>query len=168
MCAGLDEAEHLLCRHDCKEIREWRPGDRREEKMATRLEESKGERALRERTCTSDRPRRTLTNSAHDLKNAAGLSTCSTTSIEHTISNRFGSCTSVSAVVCRNDSAPDVDVDAAERARPGSAAAWRVAMPIFSADASMASVLAPRRARLYSSTSRVSAPSSILNFNKKK
>ena len=81
---------------------------------------------------------RTLTSSAHDLTNAAGLSTCSRTSIEQTISNRFVSCTSTSADAWRNDSA----------ARPGSCSAWRVAMPIFSADASTASVFAPRRARL--------------------
>jgi hypothetical protein len=66
------------------------------------------------------------------------LSTCSTTSIEQTTSNRFGSCTSISAGACRKDSV----------ARPGSTAAWRVATLIFSADASMASVFAPRRARL--------------------
>jgi hypothetical protein len=65
----------------------------------------------------------TLTNSAHDLKKPAGLSTCSTTSIEQTISNRFGSCTSVSAVTCRNASVPDADADAASRAKLGSAAA---------------------------------------------
>lgn len=38
MCAGLDEAEHLLCRHDCKEIRQRRARNRREEKMTARLE----------------------------------------------------------------------------------------------------------------------------------
>ena len=38
MCAGLYEAEHLLCRHDRKEIRQRRPRNRREEKMSARLE----------------------------------------------------------------------------------------------------------------------------------
>jgi len=41
----------------------------------------------------------TLISSAHNLKNIAGLSTCSTTFIEETTSNRFHSCTSISADV---------------------------------------------------------------------
>ena len=69
------------------------------------------------------RAKRTLANSAHDLKKPAGLSTCSTTSIKQTISNRFGSCTSVSAVACRNASVPDADVDATSHAKLGFAAA---------------------------------------------
>ena len=83
---------------------------------------------------------RTLTNSAHERKNAAGLSTCSTTSIEQTASIRHGSCTSASTDVCWN---------ARVSARRGSAAAWRDAMWMLSDDASTASVLAPRCARLY-------------------
>ncbi len=82
---------------------------------------------------------RTLTSSAHDLKNAAGLSTCSMTSIEKIISNQFGSDTRVSADAWWNDSV----------ARPGSVAVCRVVMPILSADASMERVFGPRRARLW-------------------
>jgi len=41
VCSGLDEAEHLLGCQDRKEIREWRPCDRRKEEMSARLEATK-------------------------------------------------------------------------------------------------------------------------------
>jgi hypothetical protein len=135
--ARLDEAEHLFGCYDGQEVRERRPRDGRKEKVSARLDGWNRRRKARE-CYEGGRAGRTLTSSAHDLRNAAGLSTCSMTSIEQTTSNRFGSCTSVSAKACRKES----------EARCGSAAAWRVATWMFSAEASMASVFAPRRVRL--------------------
>ena len=41
MCSRLDEAKHLLSCYDRKEIREWRPRNRREEKMTPGLVDPK-------------------------------------------------------------------------------------------------------------------------------
>ena len=132
--AGLDESEKLFRRYDREEIRQRRARNRRQEQMSTRLHSNVQHvrRHMKEP--------RTLTSSAHDRRNADGLSTCSTTSIEQTTSNRRGSRTSSSTAPCRK-----TRLDA----RDESAAAWLDATPIFSADASTASVLAPSRARLY-------------------
>ena len=132
--AGLDESEKLFRRYDREEIRQRRARNRRQEQMSTRLHSNV--QHVRRHMKES----RTLTSSAHERRNADGLSTCSMTSIEHTTSNRRGSRTSSSTAPCRK-----TRLDA----RDGSAAAWRDATPIFSADASTASVLAPSRARLY-------------------
>ena len=42
VCARLDEAEDLLGCQDRKEIREWRPCDRRKEKVSAGLNATKG------------------------------------------------------------------------------------------------------------------------------
>lgn len=92
---------------------------------------------------------RTLTRSAHDVRNAAGLSTCSRTSIEHTRSNRFGSCTRVSAGAWRYVSEPHAVADAERGESEGSAAACSDAMAMLDSDASMAVVCAPSLVRAY-------------------
>lgn len=81
----------------------------------------------------------TLTSSAQVERKEAGLSTCSSTSMEHTTSYRFSDSRSDSAGVCIYDS----------RRSFGSADAWSFAIAILDSEASTPSVLAPRRARLY-------------------
>lgn len=95
----------------------------------------------------------TLTSSAQDDRKAAGLSTCSRTSIEHTTSNRFDSLRIASADVWRYVSEPlDViwlEANESRSERRGSAEACSEAMAIFDSDASIPTVRAPSRARLY-------------------
>lgn len=86
-----------------------------------------------------------MTSSAQEARKAAGLSTCSTTSMEHTTSNRFGSSRTASADVCLYVRDP-LEEDSGDRR--GSAEAWRDAMAILDSDASMPSVRAPIRAKL--------------------
>ncbi len=93
-----------------------------------------------------------MTN-AHDLKNAAKISMFD--DIYRTATpNSFGSCRSISAVACRNDIDGSVpEVDAVPRVRLWPAVACRVTMMMFSTDAAMASVFAPRRTTHYSTMS---------------
>ena len=90
----------------------------------------------------------TLRSSAHVDKNAAGLSTCSRTSMEQTISYRFGRDRRVSAGECRyaRDPCPDEAVDSEDNF--GSAEEWTDAIAMLDSEASMPKVLAPMRAKL--------------------
>ena len=99
-------AEDVFSGQNCEEIGEWCPGNRGEEKMASRLISSKSHAWL---TIVSEM-RLTFTNWAQAERKAKGLSTCSMTSMEHTTSNRFGSLTSCSAQACRySNELPDED-----------------------------------------------------------
>ena len=89
----------------------------------------------------------TLTSSAHERRKSAGLSTCSITSIEHTTSYLCGSLIKVSAAVCLYVNEPREG--SVGRDKAGSAAECSDAIAMFFSDASMASVRAPSRAKLY-------------------
>lgn len=82
----------------------------------------------------------TFTNSAQERRKSAGLSTCSMTSIEQTTSKRWSSSTNCSAVTFRYVSD--------KGRKDGSFDACTDAIPMFDADASIPSVLAPSLARL--------------------
>jgi hypothetical protein len=89
------------------------------------------------------RMRLTFTNWAQAERNAIGLSTCSMTSIEHTMLNRLGSLTSCSTEVCRySNGLPEED-------SWGSPLACVEAIPMLDLDASMPRVRAPSLVRLW-------------------
>ena len=93
----------------------------------------------------------TFTRCATDCKNPTGLSTCSSTSIEHTTSNCLPSLSRSSEDACLYSSDPDSpDLLVTESAnldlRLGSCDACSEAIAMFDADASIAVVCAPSRA----------------------
>jgi hypothetical protein len=95
----VNKAEHALGCQDGEETRERCSCNGREEKVSARLQATKtkaGKRAQRQKSHVDEdgirvseraASKRTLTSSAHDLSNAVGLPTCSTTSVEETTSN---------------------------------------------------------------------------------
>jgi hypothetical protein len=134
--------------HDyCEEVAERCTCDCREEKMATWLYLGSFTWSSKAKSVGTDV---TLTRQAQERKKSAGLSTCSTTSIEVTMSNVLLSSISVSDVVCLYSNGGSTAED--RGLRKGSCEACADAILIFEEDASIARVLAPIRARVYNTT----------------